>query len=154
MLRFVLIGGLGYLLACQSPPSEDSTVYSSDADDQSLSTEGNLSGSLTDVVETLKQDAQRIQQLRMIVHQRLDSLYRLENTEDILQEINAYEQTYFNLSEADEAFIDWQNQHPIQHDSLPASTDTAFLNQEQKEIELLVGKLRRNVEQAEDLLEP
>jgi len=154
MLRFLFISGLGYLLACQSTPPENLTAYSSDAENRPLSTEGNLSGSLTDEVETLKQDAQRIQQLRLIVHQQLDSLYRQENTEEILGQIEAYEKLYLVLAETDEAFIDWQHQQTISYDSLETSTDNELIQKTRDKLKLWTDSLRRNIEHAEALLTP
>ena len=153
MLRYVFIGCLGYLLACQNPSSSEHNDHSIDHSSFTKDAEKSSGTSLTASIENLKQHAFRIQRLRGEVHQLLDSLYRLKKSEDLFQKINEYEQAYFSLSEADEKFIIWQNQNLTNYDSLQSLADSSLIRQEQQKIELLTTQLRQNLEQAERIFE-
>ncbi len=154
MLRFVFIGCLGYLLACQTPPREEPSVTDTVSETDLPFTQNGLATASEALHEQLIRDAQRIQQLRGVVHRALDSLYQLKSDEDLLRKIEEHETAYLALAEADEVFINWQNEYSGRFDSLEINSDTAFTTQEKETMQGLMEQLRANIERSESLLSP
>nr|WKN37087.1 hypothetical protein K4G66_32475 [Tunicatimonas sp. TK19036] len=150
-MRYLVIIFLSLLAACQSPSGQENAVTAEPPENQVKTEQDSLFDEMMAIHDSVMPEMDHIYQLRQKIQTELDSLQASNSSQS--DRLDALEQVYLNLAEADEAMMNWMRSNDFSFEGMNSEEAKALIAREKQAIQQVAEQIQTSIQEAETLLE-